>query len=92
MDGIDLDIEQGEMFALLGPNGAGKNDGGDPRGLPHRDAGEIDVLGEDPQRAAGWRTRIGIVLQDSKDYAELTVLEVLHHFAAYYPDPRARTR
>ena len=24
VDGLDLEIEQGEIFALLGPNGAGK--------------------------------------------------------------------
>ena len=35
VQGIDLDIRPGEIFALLGPNGAGKDhDGGDPGGIP----------------------------------------------------------
>jgi ABC-2 type transport system ATP-binding protein len=47
------------------------------------------VLGADPGRPpAGWRARIGIVLQSVNDLGELTVAEVLHHFAVYYPDPR----
>ncbi|NUU23558.1 MAG: ABC transporter ATP-binding protein, partial [Streptomycetaceae bacterium] len=54
-----------------------------------RDAGEVAVLGADPARAGGaWRARIGIVLQESKDFAELTVREIVRHFALYYPAPR----
>ncbi len=34
------------------------------------------------------RARIGIVLQTSNDYAELTVEELVGHFARYYPRPR----
>jgi ABC-2 type transport system ATP-binding protein len=88
--GIDLDIARGEVFALLGPNGAGKTTTVEIlEGYRHRDDGEITVLGEDPQRAGRrWRSRIGIVPQTSKDEAEATVAELVHHFAGYYPDPR----
>jgi ABC-2 type transport system ATP-binding protein len=90
LDVVDLDVEQGEIFALLGPNGAGKTTLTEIlEGFRTRDAGEIDVLGEDPGKASlAWRTRVGVVLQDSQDYAQLTVLEVLTHFASFYPDAR----
>ncbi|SEF24296.1 ABC-2 type transport system ATP-binding protein [Amycolatopsis pretoriensis] len=90
LDVVDLDVEQGEIFALLGPNGAGKTTLTEIlEGFRDRDAGEIDVLGEDPGKASlAWRTRVGVVLQDSQDYAQLTVLEVLTHFASFYPDAR----
>jgi ABC-2 type transport system ATP-binding protein len=90
VDGLDLTVERGEIFAVLGPNGAGKTTTIEIlEGFRHRDSGEVVVLGEDPQRAGRhWRNRIGIVLQTANDQAELTVSELVHHFARYYPDPR----
>ncbi|MEU8264872.1 ABC transporter ATP-binding protein [Micromonospora sp. NPDC048999] len=90
LDGVDLDIGYGEVFALLGPNGAGKTTAIEiMEGHRRRDAGEVRVLGEDPQRAPrAWRYGIGIVLQDAADAAELTVAETVRHFARYYPAPR----
>src|SRR5262245_7016743 len=90
VDGIDLTVAEGEVYALLGPNGAGKTTTveileGDRR----RDAGEVRVLGEDPQRAGlRWRCAIGIVLQEASDAGELTVAETVRHFAKYYPNAR----
>jgi ABC-2 type transport system ATP-binding protein len=47
------------------------------------------VLGADPAvRDPAWRARIGIVLQSATDFSELTVSEIVHHFALYYPHPR----
>jgi ABC-2 type transport system ATP-binding protein len=90
VDGIDLDIHSGEVFALLGPNGAGKTTTVEIlEGFRKRDAGEVRVLGEDPQRASRtWRSRLGIVLQSTTESAELTVGELVGHFARFYPDPR----
>ncbi|WP_405057375.1 ABC transporter ATP-binding protein [Kribbella sp. NBC_01505] len=88
--GVDLDIHRGEVFALLGPNGAGKTTTVEIlEGYRHADEGEVDVLGSDPAKAdRHWRARIGIVAQSSRDEAELTVAELIHHFAGYYPAPR----
>ncbi|MFI7078077.1 ABC transporter ATP-binding protein [Micromonospora sp. NPDC049903] len=33
-----------------------------------------------------WRGRVGIVLQGTGEFDELTVAEVVHHFAGFYPD------
>ncbi|WP_420497327.1 ABC transporter ATP-binding protein [Parafrankia sp. FMc2] len=90
VDGVDLDIAHGEIFALLGPNGAGKTTTVEIlEGFRKRDAGEVTVLGADPQRAPmSWRYGIGLVLQDAHDMAELTVAETVAHFARYYPTPR----
>jgi ABC-2 type transport system ATP-binding protein len=90
VDGIDLAVERGEVFSLLGPNGAGKTTTVEIlEGYRRRDAGEVTVLGEDPAAGhAGWRSRIGIVLQKVNDLSELTVRESVHSVAAYYPAPR----
>ncbi|MEV1286833.1 ABC transporter ATP-binding protein [Micromonospora sp. NPDC049679] len=89
VDGLDLAVRRGEVFALLGPNGAGKTTTVEIlEGYRQRDAGEVSVLGVDPARAdPAWRSRVGIVLQGTGEFDELTVREVVHHFAAFYPEP-----
>ena len=65
LDGVDLEVDQGTIFALLGPNGAGKTTTVEIlEGFRRRDAGTVSVLGVDPGRPTpAWRSRIGIVLQ-----------------------------
>lgn len=70
VDGIDLSIEQGEIFAILGPNGAGKTPTVEIlEGFRTRDSGEVRVLDFDPQfkgkGAREFRDRIGVVLQST---------------------------
>jgi ABC-2 type transport system ATP-binding protein len=86
---VDLEVRRGEVFALLGPNGAGKTTTVEIlEGFRRRDGGAVSVLGVDPAEAgAAWRSRIGIVLQGTGEFDELTVTEVVSHFAAYYPAP-----
>ena len=88
--GIDLEVARGEVFALLGPNGAGKTTTTEIlEGHRFRDGGEVRVLGADPGTAGrAWRARIGIVLQDADDAADLTVGEMVRHVAGFYGDPR----
>jgi ABC-2 type transport system ATP-binding protein len=78
------------VFALLGPNGAGKTTTVEIlEGYRRRDGGEVSVLDTDPQHAGrAWRARIGIVLQLAADAPELTVAEMVGHFAGFYPSPR----
>jgi ABC-2 type transport system ATP-binding protein len=88
--GVDFELWPGEVFGLLGPNGAGKTTTVEIlEGYRPRDGGEVEVLGQDPARAgADWRARIGVVLQSSAMYENLTVAESLDQFAGYYEKPR----
>jgi ABC-2 type transport system ATP-binding protein len=90
VDGVDLDVRRGEVFALLGPNGAGKTTTVEIlEGYRRRDSGEVLVLGHDPGTpTAQWRSRVGIVLQSTGGHDELTVAELVRAFAGYYPQPR----
>jgi ABC-2 type transport system ATP-binding protein len=89
VDGVDLSVASGEIFALLGPNGAGKTTTVEIlEGFRQRDAGTVSVLATDPATAgAAWRTRVGMVLQTTGEFDALTVAEVVRHFASYYPAP-----
>jgi ABC-2 type transport system ATP-binding protein len=88
--GVDFDIEAGEVFGLLGPNGAGKTTTVEIlEGYRSRDAGEVSVLGHDPERPGrDFRERIGVVLQQAQLWPNLTVLETHAAFAGYYAQPR----
>jgi ABC-2 type transport system ATP-binding protein len=87
---IDFEIGSGEVFGLLGPNGAGKTTTIEIlEGYRKRDGGEVEVLGEDPAHAPKeWRERLGVVLQSSSLYPNLTVRESLQVFGGYYAKPR----
>jgi ABC-2 type transport system ATP-binding protein len=87
--GVDLEVPRGEVFALLGPNGAGKTTFVEIlEGFRQATSGEARVLGIDPATGdALWRARLGIVLQSAGFFETLTPLEVVRHFAIFYPAP-----
>jgi len=91
VQGIDLDIARGEIFALLGPNGAGKTTTVEIlEGYRHRDEGEVSVLGCDPGRERDrMKSQIGIVLQSTGVERYLTVRETVTMYAGFYPHPRS---
>jgi ABC-2 type transport system ATP-binding protein len=88
VDGLDLDVELGQVVALLGPNGAGKTTTVEILEAQRpRDGGTVEVLGRDPAGADdSFRSRIGIVGQSQTNaFGELTVIEIVRHFAGYFP-------
>lgn len=91
LKGVSFSVARGEVFALLGPNGAGKTTAVEIlEGFRTRDSGQALVLGSDPQtRTQAFRTRIGVVLQETMFEPEFTVAETLRAFAHLYPAARA---
>ena len=87
--GIDFEIRRGEVVSLLGPNGAGKSTTIEIlEGYRRRTGGRVRVLDVDPERGnRAWRARVGIVLQSAGLPEEMSVRELISHFARFYPDP-----
>ena len=94
VDGIDLRVEAGECFGLLGPNGAGKTTTMRMLAcLAPRDAGDLRVLGIDPdERPRELKRMLGVVAQETTLDLELTVRENLLVYARYFDIPRSEAR
>jgi len=93
LDGVDLRLRPGEIYALLGPNGAGKTTL--VRAISGRlrlDGGEVRLLGGDPAADAGARRLLGLVPQELALYPELTARENLEVFGRLMALGRDETR
>jgi ABC-2 type transport system ATP-binding protein len=86
VDGVTFAVEQGEFFGILGPNGAGKTTTLEIiEGLREPDSGEVTVLGRRPwPRDSELLLRIGVQLQASSFFEQLTAREQLRTFASLY--------
>ncbi|HLZ22414.1 MAG TPA: ABC transporter ATP-binding protein [Ktedonobacterales bacterium] len=86
VDGISLEVAEGEIFGMLGPNGAGKSTTIEMlEGLRTIDSGAALILGlTQPRDAKAIKSRIGIQLQATALYPRLTVTEILDLFHTFY--------
>jgi ABC-2 type transport system ATP-binding protein len=86
LDGVTLQVEEGEIFGLLGPNGAGKTTLLSILScLLAPTSGRVRLLGRELRLAdLGLRRLIGIVPQELAVYGELTARENLAFFGALY--------
>ena len=86
LDGIDLEVGEGEFFGLLGPNGAGKTTMiSILAGLTRADSGSATVMGHDvvdDYRLA--RRCLGVVPQELVFDPFFTVRETLRFQAGYF--------
>ncbi|MEL0081742.1 MAG: ABC transporter ATP-binding protein [Gammaproteobacteria bacterium] len=86
LNGVDLQIAEGEMFGLLGPNGAGKSTLINiMAGLCRADRGQVSVMGRDVvAQAAASRRHLGVVPQELLFDPFFKVREVLQIQAGYF--------
>lgn len=89
VNGVSLDVREGEVLGILGRNGAGKTTAVEMiAGLRRPDAGTVTILGLDP-----WRDRrqvrqiLGVQLQDSELHGTLTVRELIGLYRTFYATP-----
>ena len=89
VDGISLEVREGEIFGILGPNGAGKTTTVECiEGLRAPDRGQISVLGLNPRRDRAEVSQVlGVQLQDGQLPERLRVAEALALYSSFYENP-----
>ena len=83
VDGIDFDVDAGQIFSLLGPNGAGKTTTIEIlEGLRDSTGGEARVFGVDVRTGyAKIRGRVGVLPQDFEPFDRLRPRETVAYWA-----------
>jgi ABC-2 type transport system ATP-binding protein len=91
LDGINLEVDEGDFFALLGPNGAGKTTAiGIITSLVNKTAGKVEIFGHDiDQELEIAKSMIGVVPQEINFNQFEKVFNIVVNQAGYYGIPRA---
>ena len=86
LDGVSLEVKQGDFFALLGPNGAGKSTTiGIISSLVNKSSGEVKIFGHDLDRELETaKSFIGLVPQEFNFNQFEPTIEIVANQAGYY--------
>jgi putative spermidine/putrescine transport system ATP-binding protein len=80
VDGIDLDIAEGEFFSMLGPSGSGKTTVLRMiAGFETPTSGQVFLAGEDVTREAPFARDVNTVFQDYALFPHMNVLENIEY-------------
>jgi len=82
LKGINLEVEEGEIYGILGPNGAGKTTLFQTiMGLLKPDGGSIKIDGRDHDQGKEIKREIGYLPSDISFYDDMTARENLEYFS-----------
>ena len=86
LDGLSLEVRQGEILGLLGPNGSGKSTAINCMlSLLKFHSGTVKIFGKEMRPDAyDIKRRIGVVFQDVAVFNELSVAQNLEYFCGLY--------
>src|SRR5689334_15859359 len=87
LDGVELNVHEGEIYGFLGRNGAGKTTTIRAlMGILSPDAGEIELLGRAVRRVdVKTKQRIGYVSQEPHCYPWMTARALGRFVGGFYP-------
>lgn len=94
IDGLSLEVKEGEILGLLGPNGSGKSTTMNCiLSLLNFKEGEIKIFGKEMKPDAyDIKAKIGVVFQDVAVFEELTVQENIDYFCGLYIKDKAKKK
>jgi ABC-2 type transport system ATP-binding protein len=91
IEGVSLEVYEGEVFGFIGPNGAGKSTTiRTILGLLQASKGRVRLWGETVDaKHAGWRKHVGYLPSEVHYYSEMTSRELLHYHCDLMDAPNA---
>ncbi len=93
VDGLSLEVREGEIMGLIGPNGAGKTTTIKMiLGLLKPDRGQVRVFDEDPWDNTSIRSRIGVIHERAYFPPHHRVLDYLERVCRIFGEPVSRAR
>jgi putative spermidine/putrescine transport system ATP-binding protein len=93
VDGVDLEIADGEFFSMLGPSGSGKTTVLRMiAGFEHPSRGRIELAGADVTRVPPFARDVNTVFQDYALFPHMSVLENVEYGLRVKKVPRAERR
>ena len=85
LDGLDLEVERGDVFGIIGPNGSGKSTAMHAfLGLIQPDRGTIRLMGERPRPGSAMYERVAYLPEEPHYHLYLTVEEAVAYYAGLY--------
>ena len=94
LNGISLDVQQGDFYALLGPNGAGKSTTiGIICSLVNKTSGHVEIFGHSiDKNFARAKRMIGLVPQEFNFNSFEPIFEIVKNQAGYYGIPVSQAK
>jgi len=93
LDGFNITIDKGDIFALLGPNGAGKSTAMYCfLGLIKPDSGSVTIHGVAPKPGSPIFENISYLPEEPHYHLYLTVEEAVRYYASLYKEDISETR
>ena len=93
VDGVDLEIREGEFFTLLGPSGSGKTTLLRLiAGFEHPDGGRLELGGRDVTSVPPYARNVNTVFQDYALFPHMTVAQNIEYGLRVKRVPRAERR
>src|SRR6188768_3918291 len=93
VDGVNLDIAEGEFFAMLGPSGSGKTTCLRlVAGFEQPTEGHIEIFGETAEGVPPYKRNVNTVFQDYALFPHMTVGENVAYGLRIKRVPRAERR
>jgi len=86
LDGVNMQVQKGNIYGLVGPNGAGKSTLiRHLTGVYRQDEGEVLIDGQEVFENRAVKSRIGFIPDEVFYFMQANTLEMMRYYKGIYP-------